>query len=102
MNVLLTGGAGYIGSHVVRALQAAGCKCVVVNFARWPSLAAAFETIRHDQIPPAKPTAMSPFRINFYQALAVARIIVYARPEIILGARSHVRSNRITVNIPQH
>ena len=31
MNVLLTGGAGYIGSHVVRALQAAGCKCVVVD-----------------------------------------------------------------------
>ena len=31
MNVLLTGGAGYIGSHVVRALQAAGCECVVVD-----------------------------------------------------------------------
>ena len=31
MNVLLTGGAGYIGSHVVRALQAAGHQCVVFD-----------------------------------------------------------------------
>ncbi|MFP4107116.1 MAG: UDP-glucose 4-epimerase GalE [Phycisphaerae bacterium] len=31
MNVLLTGGAGYIGSHVVRALQAAGHECVVYD-----------------------------------------------------------------------
>jgi len=31
MNVLLTGGAGYIGSHVTRALQAAGHRCVVVD-----------------------------------------------------------------------
>ena len=31
MNVLLTGGAGYIGSHVVRALGAAGHGCVVVD-----------------------------------------------------------------------
>ena len=31
MNVLLTGGAGYIGSHVVRALRAAGCECVVMD-----------------------------------------------------------------------
>jgi len=35
MNVLLTGGAGYIGSHVVRALTAAGHACVVYdNLAR--------------------------------------------------------------------
>ncbi len=31
MNVLLTGGAGYIGSHVVRALAAAGHECVVYD-----------------------------------------------------------------------
>jgi len=31
MNVLLTGGAGYIGSHVVRALQATGHRCVVYD-----------------------------------------------------------------------
>jgi len=31
MNVLLTGGAGYIGSHVVRALTAAGHTCVVYD-----------------------------------------------------------------------
>lgn len=31
MNVLLTGGAGYIGSHVVRALKGAGHKCVVID-----------------------------------------------------------------------
>ncbi|MFA6133281.1 MAG: UDP-glucose 4-epimerase GalE [Phycisphaerae bacterium] len=31
MNVLLTGGAGYIGSHVVRALSAAGHHCVVYD-----------------------------------------------------------------------
>ena len=31
MNVLLTGGAGYIGSHVVRALAAAGHACVVYD-----------------------------------------------------------------------
>jgi UDP-glucose 4-epimerase len=31
MNVLLTGGAGYIGSHVVRALQAAGHECTVYD-----------------------------------------------------------------------
>ncbi len=31
MNVLLTGGAGYIGSHVVRALQAAGHRPVVYD-----------------------------------------------------------------------
>lgn len=31
MNVMLTGGAGYIGSHVVRALAAAGHECVVVD-----------------------------------------------------------------------
>ena len=31
MNVLLTGGAGYIGSHVVRALAAAGHRCVVLD-----------------------------------------------------------------------
>ncbi len=31
MNVLLTGGAGYIGSHVVRALEAAGHVCVVYD-----------------------------------------------------------------------
>ena len=31
MNVLLTGGAGYIGSHVVRALAEAGHRCVVVD-----------------------------------------------------------------------
>ncbi len=31
MNVLLTGGAGYIGSHVVRALQRAGHACVVYD-----------------------------------------------------------------------
>jgi UDP-glucose 4-epimerase len=31
MNVLLTGGAGYIGSHVVRSLQRAGCTCCVYD-----------------------------------------------------------------------
>ncbi len=31
MNVLLTGGAGYIGSHVVRAIQAAGHECIVYD-----------------------------------------------------------------------
>ncbi len=31
MNVLLTGGAGYIGSHVVRALAGAGHRCVVYD-----------------------------------------------------------------------
>jgi UDP-glucose 4-epimerase len=31
MNVLLTGGAGYIGSHVVRALAGAGHNCVVYD-----------------------------------------------------------------------
>jgi UDP-glucose 4-epimerase len=31
MNVLLTGGAGYIGSHLIRALQASGHQCVVVD-----------------------------------------------------------------------
>ncbi len=31
MNVLLTGGAGYIGSHIVRALKAAGHKPVVFD-----------------------------------------------------------------------
>ncbi len=31
MNVLLTGGAGYIGAHVVRALAAAGHRCVVYD-----------------------------------------------------------------------
>ena len=31
MNVLLTGGAGYIGSHVVRVLRAAGHRCVVYD-----------------------------------------------------------------------
>ena len=29
MNVLLTGGAGYIGSHVLRAVLGAGHNCVV-------------------------------------------------------------------------
>jgi UDP-glucose 4-epimerase len=31
MNVLVTGGAGYVGSHVVRALRAAGHTCVVYD-----------------------------------------------------------------------
>jgi UDP-glucose 4-epimerase len=31
MKLLVTGGAGYIGSHVVRAAQAAGHECVVVD-----------------------------------------------------------------------
>ena len=31
MNVLLTGGAGYIGSHLLRALEAAGHRCVVYD-----------------------------------------------------------------------
>ena len=31
MNVLLTGGAGYIGSHVVRSLRAAGHRCTVLD-----------------------------------------------------------------------
>ncbi len=31
MNVLLTGGAGYIGSHLVRALRRAGHECVVYD-----------------------------------------------------------------------
>jgi len=31
MNVLLTGGAGYIGSHVIRALGKAGHKCVAYD-----------------------------------------------------------------------
>jgi len=31
MNVLLTGGAGYVGSHVVRALGGAGHRCVVYD-----------------------------------------------------------------------
>jgi UDP-glucose 4-epimerase len=31
MNVLLTGGAGYIGSHLVRALQRAGHACIVYD-----------------------------------------------------------------------
>jgi len=31
MNVLLTGGAGYIGSHVLRALTAEGHRCVVYD-----------------------------------------------------------------------
>jgi UDP-glucose 4-epimerase len=31
MKLLLTGGAGYIGSHVVRAAEAAGHSCVVVD-----------------------------------------------------------------------
>jgi len=31
MNVLLTGGAGYIGSHIARALQAAGHRCVAYD-----------------------------------------------------------------------
>lgn len=31
MKLLVTGGAGYIGSHVVRSAQAAGHKCVVVD-----------------------------------------------------------------------
>ncbi len=31
MNVLLTGGAGYIGSHVARALTAAGHRCVIYD-----------------------------------------------------------------------
>jgi UDP-glucose-4-epimerase GalE len=31
MNVLLTGGAGYIGSHVARALAAAGHRCVAYD-----------------------------------------------------------------------
>lgn len=31
MKLLVTGGAGYIGSHVVRAAQAAGHQCVVVD-----------------------------------------------------------------------
>lgn len=31
MNVLVTGGAGYIGSHVVKALKEAGHKPVVLD-----------------------------------------------------------------------
>jgi len=31
MNVLLTGGAGYIGSHVIRALSGVGHRCVVMD-----------------------------------------------------------------------
>ncbi len=31
MNILLTGGAGYIGSHVIRSLQKAGHRCVVMD-----------------------------------------------------------------------
>jgi UDP-glucose 4-epimerase len=31
MNILLTGGAGYIGSHLVRALTAAGHSCIVYD-----------------------------------------------------------------------
>ena len=31
MSILVTGGAGYIGSHVVRALSLAGLECVVVD-----------------------------------------------------------------------
>ncbi|MBS3822116.1 MAG: UDP-glucose 4-epimerase, partial [Phycisphaerae bacterium] len=31
MNVLLTGGAGFVGSHVVRALEATGHRCVVFD-----------------------------------------------------------------------
>ncbi len=31
MNVLVTGGAGFIGSHVAAAMQAAGHRVVVIN-----------------------------------------------------------------------
>lgn len=31
MKLLVTGGAGYIGSHVVHAAEAAGHDCVVVD-----------------------------------------------------------------------
>ena len=42
MNVLLTGGAGYVGSHVVRTLTAAGHRCAVYdNLARGHAAAVA-------------------------------------------------------------
>jgi len=31
MTVLITGGAGYIGSHIVRAFRLAGLDCIVVD-----------------------------------------------------------------------
>ena len=32
MNILVTGGAGYIGSHTVRALQQAGYTPIIVSY----------------------------------------------------------------------
>lgn len=82
MNILVTGGAGFIGSHVVDAFLAEGHRVAVID---------DLSTGRREQVNPAA---------RFYQAdirddEAIGRILAMEKPEVIShqAARANVRES---------
>jgi UDP-glucose 4-epimerase len=71
MKVLVAGGAGYIGSHCVRQLAAAGHEAVVVDNLVYGHRAAVASSIRlHD--------------INLSDPAAIERVLVAEKPEAVM------------------
>ena len=80
MNVLVVGGAGYIGSHCVRQLAAAGHRPVVLdNFAYGHRGALAPDVTVHDA--------------DLGDETAVKRILLAEKIDAVIGTRSEQRSD---------